>query len=112
MDLKKFKIIDQANQIGDSIWEEVNIGAPIGPYRRILQRAYLTRVTGFILKPPAPIPDDVLAISRYQLKQLDKSLKGYISKNPKADLVTKAHVDNCSDMISEVLKAIYVKNSK
>ncbi len=23
MDLQKFKIIDQANQIGDSIWEEV-----------------------------------------------------------------------------------------
>lgn len=109
---KKLTLSDYMGELYSSIWEEVNIGAPIGPYRRILQRAYLTRVTGFILKPPAPIPDDVLAISRYQLKQLDKSLKGYISKNPKADLVTKAHVDNCSDMISEVLKAIYVKNSK
>jgi hypothetical protein len=26
--------------------------------------------------------------------------------------VTKAHVENCSDVISEALKAVYVKNSR
>jgi hypothetical protein len=109
---KKLTLSDYMGELYSSIWDEINSGAPIGPYRRILQRAYLAQVTGSILKPPAPLPDDVLAISRYQLKQLDKSLKGYFAKNPKADLVTKAHVENCSDIISEALKAVYVKNSK
>ncbi len=109
---KKLTLSDYMGELYSSIWEELDTGAPIGSYRRILQRAHLAQVTESILKPPAPLPDDVLAISRYQLKQLDKSLKGYLSKNPKADLVTKAHVEDCSDIIDEALKAVYVKNSK
>lgn len=63
------------------------------------------------LHPAAPTPDDVVAISRYQLKQLDESLGAYLGGHPNADLITRAHLDNCSDVINEALKAVYVKNS-
>lgn len=109
---KKLTLSDYMGELYSSIWEELNTEAPIGPYRRILQREYLNRVTELILSPKTPLPDDAIAISRYQLKHLDKALEGYLAKNSDADLVTKAHVENCSDIISEILKAVYVKNVK
>ena len=109
---KKLTLSEYMGELYSSIWKELNTGVTIGPYRRILQREHLDRTTGLVLKPPAPTPDDVIAIIRYQLKQLDKNLKKYLAENPNSDLVTKAHVENCSDVISEALKAVYVKNSR
>jgi hypothetical protein len=109
---KKLTLNDYMDELYMAIWSELESGEKIGPYRRILQREYLTRVTGFLLNPAAPTPDDVVAISRYQLKQLDESLGAYLGSHPDADLITRAHLDNCSDVINEALQAVYVKNSK
>jgi hypothetical protein len=109
---KRLTLSGYMGELYGAIWSELESGAEIGPYRRILQREFLTRVTEFLLNPPAPTPEDVVAISRYQLKQLDENLRAYLGNNPNADLVTKAHLDNCSDIINEALKAVYVKNMK
>jgi len=109
---KKLTLSSYMGELYGAVWSELESGEEIGPYRRILQREFLTKVTEFLLKPAAPTPGDVIAISRYQLKQLDRSLGAYLGNNPNANLVTKAHLENCSDVISEALKAVYVKNSK
>lgn len=109
---KKLTLSGYMEELYRATWSELESGAEIGPYRRILQREFLTRVTEFLLNPAAPTPDDVVAISRYQLKQLDESLGAYLGSHPNADLITRAHLDNCSDIINETLKAVYVKNSK
>jgi hypothetical protein len=109
---KKLTLSGYMGELYGAIWSELDLGADIGLYRRILQREFLTKVSEFLLKPAAPTPDDVIAISRYQLKQLDRSLETYLENNPNADLVTRAHLENCSDVINEAIKAVYVKNSK
>ncbi len=109
---KQLTVSDYMEELYEAVWSELGSGSKIGPYRRILQREFLTRVTEFLLKPAAPTPDDVVAISRFQLKQLEKNLNTYQADNPNTDLVTKAHLENCADVINEVLKAVYVKNGK
>lgn len=109
---KKLTLSGYMGELYGAIWSELESGSEIDPYRRILQREFLTRVAEFLLKPAAPTPDDVIAISRYQLKQLDRSFETYLGNNPNADLVTRAHIENCSDVINETLKAVYVKNLK
>ncbi|MDH5405108.1 MAG: hypothetical protein OEZ30_00935 [Candidatus Aminicenantes bacterium] len=87
-------------------------GKPIGNYRRILQREYLNKVTNFVLNPPPATSHDVIAVCRYQLKELDKGIKDYLSRYPNADLMTRAHLQSCSDIIGEALKAVYSKTAK
>jgi len=99
-------------EIYAAIWQELKDGKSIGPYRRILQREYLARATDLVLKAPAQAPDDAIAISRHQLKELDKSIKTYLEAQTSVDLETRAHLENCTDLISETLKAVYIKNIK
>jgi len=108
----KLTLSGYMEELYKAIWSELETGAEIGAYRRILQREFLARATEFLLTPAAPTPDDVVAIIRYQLKQLDESLGAYLGNHPDADLITRAHLDNCSDVINEALQAVYVKNSK
>jgi hypothetical protein len=58
------------------------------------------------------MPDDVVSILRYQLKRLALEIKDYLNVNADADLATKAHLDSCSDNISGVLKAVYLKEGR
>jgi hypothetical protein len=95
-----------------AIWQELKDGKSIGPYRRILQREYVARATDLVLKAPAQAPDDAISIYRYQLKELDKSIKSYLGVQTSVDLETRAHLENCTDLISETLKAVYIKNIK
>jgi Met-zincin/Domain of unknown function (DUF5117)/Domain of unknown function (DUF5118) len=99
-------------ELFEAIWQELKDGKAIGPYRRILQREYLARATDLVLKPPAQAPEDAISISRHQLKELDKSIKDYLAAQASADLETRAHLETCTDLISEALKAVYVRNMK
>lgn len=95
-----------------AIWQELKAGKAIGPYRRMLQREYVSRAIDLVLKAPVQAPDDAISICRFQLKELDKSIKDYLGTQAGADLETRAHLENCSDMISETLKAVYTKTVK
>ncbi len=109
---KKLTLSEYLSELYTSIWQELGEGRPVSTFRRILQREYLNSVTKSVLKPPPPTPDDVIAVYRYQLKQLEKSIRDYLKKYPEADLMTHAHLENCSDIITETLKAVYTKSAK
>lgn len=109
---KKFTLGDYMSELHSALWKELGEDKPVHAFRRIAQREYLNRVTAFVLNPPLPTQDDVIAISRYELKQLDKSMRQYLMRNPNVDLATRAHLDNCIDLITEALKAIYTKGVK
>jgi len=64
------------------------------------------------LKAPAQAPDDAISICRHQLKELDKSIKDYLGAQTSVDLETRAHLENCTDLISETLKAVYIRDIK
>lgn len=106
---KALNLSDFLAELQAAVWREVIKGEPVGPYRRILQQEWLTRVRQFILKPSPPLPDDAVTLFRYQLKQLGKSISDYLARYPELELMTRAHLENCSDLIAETLKAGYVK---
>lgn len=99
-------------EIYAAIWQELKDGKSIGPYRRILQREHVARATDLVLKAPAQAPDDAISICRHQLKELDKSIKDYLGAQTSVDLETRAHLENCTDLISETLKAVYIRDIK
>jgi hypothetical protein len=109
---KKLTLSEYLSELYTSIWQELGEGKPVSTFRRILQREYLNSVTKSLLKPPPAIPDDVIAVYRYQLKQLEKSIRDYLKKYPEAELMTRAHLENCSGIITETLKAVYTKSAK
>ena len=109
---EKFTLDGYLGKLDEAVWQELEDKESIGTYRRVLQREYINRVKDCILNPSAAAPDDVNAICRYLLKKLDKRIQDYLSTKPDLDLATSAHLDNCSDLIDEVLKAVYVKNVK
>jgi hypothetical protein len=95
-----------------SIWRELKEGRNIGTQRRILQREYLTKVTNTLLKPSAVVPDDSQAVLRYQIKTLEKGIGDYLKTSPQADLMTRAHLEDCLNLVSDALKAVYLRNTK
>jgi hypothetical protein len=50
------------------------------------------------------MPEDALAVCRYQLKELDKNIRSFLTAQADVDLATKAHLENCTDTIAEALK--------
>jgi len=103
---KKFTLENYLSELYSAIWEELETGEAIGSYRRILQREYLNTVTRSVLKPAPLASGDAIAVCRYQLKQLDRSIKDYLARYPEANLMTRSHLDSCSDIINETLKTI------
>jgi hypothetical protein len=101
---RKLTLEDYLSELHTAIWEELETGEAIGSYRRILQREYLNTVTRNILEPAPLASADALAICRHQLKQLDKNIADYLSRDPDVDLPTRSHLDSCSDIINETLK--------
>ena len=107
---EKLTLGDYMGELNAAIWRELKDGQSITPYRRILQRECLARVTDLVLKAPPQAPADALSICRYQLKELDKSIQNYLQAQTSVDLETRAHLENCADQISATLKAAQVKN--
>ncbi|HEV8599574.1 MAG TPA: zinc-dependent metalloprotease [Gemmatimonadales bacterium] len=101
------------------IWSELLGGSvTIDPYRRELQRSYLTLAAGKInpapFTPPAGLPpqfllqlgparatSDIKAAFRAELKSLDADLARAI---PRASGITKAHLEDARDQIRKILK--------
>jgi hypothetical protein len=101
---------DFLGEVQAAIWQEVTEGKPISAYRRMLQREDLALVGRMLLHPPQPLPDDALTLFRYELKRLSKAIADWLAKSPQMDLMTRAHLENCADVIAETLKAGYTKD--
>ncbi|MCX6570619.1 MAG: zinc-dependent metalloprotease [Candidatus Aminicenantes bacterium] len=92
-----------------AVWREVTEGKPVTLYRRILQQETLAQVRQALLKPSPSLPEDAAILFRYELKQLSKTLSAELSSHPELDLMTRAHLENCLDVIGQTLQAGYVK---
>jgi hypothetical protein len=106
---RKLKLGDYMSELYAVIWQELREGQAVNAYRRILQKEFLNRVSDIVLKPPPATPDDMIAVCRFQLKKLDESIGKYMTANPDTDMMTQAHLEHCSDIIAETLKAVVTK---
>lgn len=102
---EKFTLAEYMNRTDQAMWTELTRGMEVNSYRRILQREYVQTLTGLVLKPPAPCPDDAVALSRHLLRRVHQKIGSYLKKNPQADLATTAHLQDLSNEISQTLRA-------
>ena len=107
---KTLSLGDFLSELHNAIWQEVVEGKPVNAYRRILQQECLARISQFVLKPSSPLPNDAVTLFRHELKQLGRSIDDYLAKYPELDIMTRAHLENCSDLIAQALKAGYSKS--
>src|SRR5216684_7736533 len=96
------------SEVKDSIWAELKAPGPalnIDSYRRSLQRAYLRKLTGMVLRE-AGVPEDAQTLSRQNLVALRSQLQAAVAKpGVKMNLETRAHLNESVARIDEALKA-------
>jgi hypothetical protein len=109
------------DELRKGIWSELSSGKTIDPYRRNLQKAYISRMeevlkaetTNFvigdmIIQSSAPTKDnrvwqsDVISQCRSQLRTLQKDIRAAIART--ADPASKAHLEDCIDRINQILE--------
>jgi hypothetical protein len=113
-----YPLTEYLGDVRNGIWRELAAGAvTIDPFRRELQRSYLTLVAGKInpapFTPPAGLPpqftqqlgparatSDIKAAFRAELRALDAELVRAI---PKSSGITRAHLEDARDQIRKAL---------
>ena len=98
-----FKTLEQ------SIWTEVlqldNKSMKISSIRRSLQRDYLNRLTGMVLRT-ANVPEDARTLAWYRLRELQRSITTALRRRGgDMDTYTKAHLEETRERISKALDA-------
>ena len=83
------------------VWSELSAASvQIDPYRRNLQRAYLT-VMGDKLNGRQPPTGDVRPLARGELRAIDLAARSALVKA--ADGTTRAHLQDVRDQIAKIL---------
>jgi len=113
-----YGLTEYLGDVRSGIWRELSgASVSIDPYRRELQRSYLTLVAGKVnpapFTPPAGFPpqllnqigparatSDIRAAFRAELRALDAELVRAI---PKARVITRAHLEDARDQIRKIL---------
>ncbi len=114
-----YGLMEYLDDVRQGIWRELSAGSvSIDPYRRELQRSYLTlsnaKINPAPFTPPAGAPpqfvqqlgparatSDIKAAFRAELRMLDADLARAI---PKASGITRAHLQDARDQIGRILK--------
>ncbi len=114
-----YSLTEFLGDVRRGIWSELAAGSvTIDPYRRELQRSYLTQVNNKInpapFTPPAGAPpqfaqqlgparatSDIKAAFRAELRTLDADLARAV---PRASGITRAHLEDARDQIRKILK--------
>ena len=114
-----YGLMEYLDDVRHGIWRELSAGSvSIDPYRRELQRSYLTfsnaKINPAPFTPPAGIPaqfaqqlgparatSDIKAAFRAELRMLDADLARAI---PKSSGITRAHLQDARDQIGKILK--------
>ena len=87
----------------NAIWSELQSGSDIDPMRRNLQREYLRRVVNALIRPAATTPADSKSLMRANAQQLQQQIRSALAKP--ATKVTRAHLSESLDLLTEALKA-------
>jgi hypothetical protein len=95
-------------RLSDSIWSELASGASIDSLRRNLQREHLKRVAAGLLRPTSATAADVRAAHRQVAVKLDADLKRALAGG-KLDAMTRAHLAESQQTLSEALRAPLIK---
>ncbi len=97
------------SRVHAAVWRDVAEGKPVGAARRLLQQESLALVRQALLKPAPSLPEDAAVLFRHELKELGRGLADDLARHPELDLMSRAHLENCLDLVQQTLQAGYVK---
>ena len=98
------------DKLHSAVWRDVSERKEIGSRRAMLQREFLVRMSELVLKPSPSTPGLAVSICRHQIKDLEKNISSYLNGKTGIDVATRAHLEDCSDIIAGILKAIPTKS--
>jgi len=98
------RLADLYATLHGAIFSELKSGQDIPLIRRNLQREYVSRVAGVIVRPAPTMPADARALLRADAVQLRDELTA-MQKRPRTSVETRAHVADSLALLDEALKA-------
>ncbi|MDP5238209.1 zinc-dependent metalloprotease [Uliginosibacterium sp. 31-16] len=101
---ERFRLAELTSTLRQDVWAELRSGADIPLMRRNLQRAYLTRMTGQILRANPATPADARALARFEASALQASLRAALQKGG-LETETRAHLQESLATLDEALRA-------
>lgn len=112
-----YTLSNMLSDLRKGLWRELKSGKKIDTYRRNLQRAHIERLEFLLNNKQASVPaafrqwikrtdinvsqSDIVALVRYELKQLQKEVKA--GKTKTSDSMNRIHLDEINDRISKIL---------
>jgi hypothetical protein len=91
-------------RLGDAIWSELGNGGEIAAERRELQREYINRLAGLLLKPSALSRADSRALVRAEAQSLLARIEAAGKRAPRGSEV-RAHLLDSADTLAQALAA-------
>ena len=100
-----FQLSELYARLNRDIWVELGKGGSISPTRRELQREYLNRMAGTLLRPGPQTRADARSLLRAQALQLQAQLDKSLRQPARMDAETRAHLQDSADTLSQALSA-------
>ena len=107
---KAIRLSEVLDTLQGAIWSELKTGQDISGMRRNLQRDYLRRVAGALVKPTATMPADVGALHRQNAVELQQRIRAALAKGGMST-EAKAHLSESLNTLTEALKAPLARNA-
>ncbi len=100
-----FQLSELHDRLARDLWGEPARLSQIDPARRELQREYVNRLAGFLLRPLPGSRVDARNLVRSHTRQLLTSLDKVLQRRPGLDPDTRAHLDDCADTLRQAIRA-------
>ncbi len=98
-----FTMTELFETVRREVWQELEEQRSINSYRRNLQNMYVAELGKLILEKQDVLPNDAVALARYNLKHIQNQIDTINTAN--LDIISQAHLGNLSDEIFEILYA-------
>ena len=100
-----FQLSELYARLNRDVWAELGKGGSISTTRRELQREYLNRMAGTLLRPSPQTRADARSLLRAQALQLQAQLDKVLKHPARMDAETRAHLQDCADTLAQALSA-------
>ena len=100
-----FQLSELYARLNRDIWTELARGGNISSTRRELQREYVNRVAGTLLRPSPQTRADARSLLRVQALELQAQLDKALLRQNGMDAATRAHLQDSAETLSQALSA-------
>jgi len=105
---KLLSFADLQDRLAAAIWSELKTGREIDSLRRNLQREHARRLATAIVRPTSAVAADVRSAQRQVAVRLEGDIRRALG-NRRLSSITRAHLAESAEVLSEALKAPLVK---